>query len=50
MLWICELLPGGNSTVLIKNALQLVRDVGGVTMLDVTALHHVDQLAVSEER
>ena len=48
--WICELLPGGNGTVLVKNSLQLIRDVGGVTMLDVTALHHVDQLPISEQR
>jgi hypothetical protein len=45
---ILKLLPGYSSTVLIKNSLQLISDVGGVTMLDVTALHHVDEFAVSE--
>jgi hypothetical protein len=41
-------LPDSSSTVLIKNSLQLICDVGGVTMLDVTALHHVDELSVSK--
>ena len=50
LFWICELLPGGNSAVLIKNSLQLVSNVCGVTMLDITALHHVDEFAVSEQR
>jgi hypothetical protein len=41
-------LPGGNGAVLIKYSLQLIRNIGGVTVLDVTALHHVDELAISK--
>jgi len=41
-------LPGGNGAVLIKYSLQLIRDIGGVTVLDITALHHVDELPFSE--
>ena len=44
----CKLLPGGNSAVLIKNALQFVSDIGGITMLNITALHHVDELPFSK--
>jgi len=44
------LLPGSNGAVLIKNSLQLVSNIGGIAMLNVTALHHVDQLPVFEQR
>ena len=42
------LLPGGNRAVLIKYSLQLISNIRGITVLDITALHHVDELPFSK--
>ena len=46
--WMFVLLPGGNSAVLIKNSLQLISNIRGITVLDITPLHHVDELPFSK--
>jgi hypothetical protein len=43
-----ELLPDSSNTVLIKNSLQLISNIRGITVLDITALHHVDKLPFSK--
>jgi hypothetical protein len=41
-------LPDSSNTVLIKNSLQLISNIRGITVLDITALHHVDELPFSK--
>jgi hypothetical protein len=49
-MWTVELLLGSNSAMLVENALQFIGNVGCITMLDITALHHVDQFPIPEKR
>src|ERR1700739_4606062 len=44
-----DLLPGGNGAVLIEHSFQFISNIGCITLLDVTALHHMDELALSKQ-